>query len=46
MDIHAGTATGRDTAQLYFMLEERTMAPDQVGASEVFHDGVRADRPL
>ncbi|HEY2617469.1 MAG TPA: hypothetical protein VGI78_09050 [Acetobacteraceae bacterium] len=46
MDMHANTATGRDTAQLYSRLEERIMARDQVGASEVFYDLVRAGRPL
>src|SRR5271169_5538529 len=46
MDMHAGTATGRDSAQLYSRLEERIMARDQVGASEVYYDLVRAGRPL
>ncbi|HME22367.1 MAG TPA: hypothetical protein VKI44_13665 [Acetobacteraceae bacterium] len=46
MDMHANTATGRDTARLYSRLEERIMARDQVGASEVFYDVVRAGRPL
>ena len=46
MDMHANTATGRDTARLYSRLEERIMARDQVGASEVFYDLVRAGRPL
>ena len=38
MDMHANSATGRDTAQLYAQLEERIMARDQVGASEVFYE--------
>ncbi len=45
MDIHAAPRRVA-TAQLYSMLEERIMAPDQVDASEVFHDVVRANRPL
>jgi hypothetical protein len=45
MDMHANTK-GRDAAQLYSRLEERIMARDQVGASEVFYDLVRADQPL
>ncbi len=46
MDMHANSAVGRETAQLYHRLEERIMARDQVGASEVFYDLVRAGRPL
>jgi hypothetical protein len=46
MDMHASTATGRDTEKLYSRLEERIMARDQSGASEVFYDLVRAGRPL
>lgn len=46
MDMHAETAKGRDTAHLYSRLEERIMARDQVGASEVFYELVRSGRPL
>src|SRR5215471_5437876 len=45
MDMLANSA-GRETAQLYSRLEERILARDQVGASEVFYDVVRAGRPL
>ncbi len=44
MDVHA--AHGGDPARLYSDLEERILARDQVGASEAFHDLVRAGRPL
>ncbi len=37
--------TGKDAA-LYGKLEERILARDQVGASQVFYDLVRAERPL
>jgi hypothetical protein len=46
MDMHANTAAGGDAARLYSWLEERIMARDQLGASEVFYDLVRAGRPL
>ncbi|HVB69315.1 MAG TPA: hypothetical protein VNE67_15820 [Acetobacteraceae bacterium] len=36
----------RETAGLYARLEERIMARDQVGASGVYYDLVRAGRPL
>ena len=39
------TATAKD-AGLYAKLEERVLARDQVGASQVFYDLVRAERPL
>ena len=39
-------ASDRDTASAYARLEERVLARDQVGASEVFYDLVRAERPL
>jgi len=35
-----------DSARLYARLNERIMARDQVGASEVYYDLVRAGRPL
>jgi hypothetical protein len=35
-----------DTARLYGALEERMIARDQVGASRVFYDLVKAGRPL
>jgi hypothetical protein len=38
-------ATAKD-AGLYGKLEERILARDQVGASQVFYDLVRAERPL
>lgn len=44
MDMHA--TAGHDASQLYSQLEERIMARDQVGASEVFYELVRAGRPL
>ena len=37
--------TAKDAA-LYAKLEERVLARDQVGASQVFYDLVRAERPL
>ena len=37
---------GNGTATLYAKLEERYLARDQVGATAVFHDLVRAGRPL
>jgi hypothetical protein len=37
--------TAKDAA-LYAKLEERILARDQVGASHVFYDLVRAERPL
>jgi hypothetical protein len=46
MDMFANGNTGRKTAQLYSRLEERILARDQVGASEVFYILVRACRPL
>jgi len=36
----------RDTAALYDRLEERILARDQVGASDVYYDLLRARRPL
>ena len=36
----------RECNRLYGRLEERIMARDQVGASEVWHDLVRAGRPV
>ena len=36
----------RATSTLYARLEERAMARDQVGASQVYYDLVRAGRPL
>ncbi len=36
----------RDTTNLYAKLEDRVMARDQVGASKVYYDLVRAGRPL
>src|SRR4029453_14137051 len=38
-------AIAKDAA-LYAKLEERILARDQVGASQVFYDLVRAERPL
>ena len=46
MDMHANATTGRNTAPIYARLEERIMVRDQVGASEVFYELVRAGRPL
>ena len=37
--------TTKDTA-LYAKLEERILARDQLGASAIFYDLVRAERPL
>ena len=36
----------RATSTLYATLEDRVMARDQVGASQVYYDLVRAGRPL
>ena len=36
----------RVTSSLYARLEERVMARDQIGASQVYYDLVRAGRPL
>ena len=36
----------RATSTLYARLEERVMARDQIGASQVYYDLVRAGRPL
>ena len=36
----------RVTSTLYAKLEERVMARDQIGASQVYYDLVRAGRPL
>jgi len=38
--------TDRDAAALYARLEDRMLARDQVGASQVYYDLVRAGRPL
>jgi len=38
--------TDRDATTLYARLEDRVMARDQVGASQVYYDLVRAGRPL
>jgi hypothetical protein len=39
-------SAGNDTATLYAKLEDRYLARDQLGATEVFHDLARAGRPL
>ena len=36
----------RETSTLYARLEERVMARDQIGASKIYYDLVRAGRPL
>ena len=36
----------RATSTLYAKLEERALARDQIGASQVYYDLVRAGRPL
>jgi hypothetical protein len=47
MDVQAnGSTIAASTASLYSLLEERIVVRDQVGASEVFYDLVRAGRPL
>ena len=47
MDVQAnGSALPASTASLYSQLEERIVVRDQVGASAVFYDLVRAGRPL
>jgi hypothetical protein len=38
--------TDRDTTTLYSKLEDRVMARDQVGASQVYYELVRTGRPL
>jgi hypothetical protein len=42
----ASTSRSNAAARLYGALEERILARDQVGASGVFHDIVKAGRPL
>ena len=47
MDMQTATATDRaEAGSLYAKLEERIIMRDQVGASEVYYDLVRAGRPL
>jgi hypothetical protein len=47
MDMQTATATDRaEAGGLYARLEERIIMRDQVGASEVYYDLVRAGRPL
>ena len=46
MDMLAANVNGSEAARLYAMLEERILARDQIGASEVFYDLVRTGRPL
>jgi hypothetical protein len=47
MDMHTPTTTDRaEAGSLYAKLEERIIMRDQVGASEVYYDLVRAGRPL
>ena len=47
MDMQTPTATDRaEAGSLYAKLEERILMRDQVGASEVYYDLVRAGRPL
>ena len=47
MDVQAnGSTIAASTASLYSLLEERIVVRDQVGASEVFYDLVRAGHPL
>jgi hypothetical protein len=47
MDVQTETPTDRnEAAKLYDKLEERVLMRDQVGASKVYYDLVRAGRPL
>jgi hypothetical protein len=46
MQAQAGSRGRNDAGRLYDKLEERILARDQVGASSVYHDLVRAGRPL
>jgi hypothetical protein len=46
MQAQAGNRGRNDAGHLYDKLEERILARDQVGASGVYHDLVRAGRPL
>ena len=46
MDMVADNAKGHDATRLYAKLEERIMARDQVGASDVFYELVHAGRAL
>jgi len=47
MDMQTTTTTDRaEAGSLYAKLEERIIMRDQVGASEVYYDLVRAGRPL
>src|ERR1035437_10995659 len=46
MQAQAGSRGRNAPVRLRDKLEERTLARDQVGASSVYHDLVRAGRPL
>jgi hypothetical protein len=47
MDMHTPTTTDRaEAGGLYAKLEERVLMRDQVGASNVYYDLIRAGRPL
>ena len=46
MDTQVAAKGGNATARLYDKLEERILARDQIGASQVYYDLVKADRPL
>lgn len=46
MDAQTGMAIDRETRALYDKLEDRCLMRDQVGASAVYYDLVRAGRPL
>jgi hypothetical protein len=46
MSASTSTSRSNDVARLYGALEERILARDQVGASRVFYDIVKAGRPL
>lgn len=46
MDAQTQVSTDRDIRALYEKLEDRCLMRDQVGASQVYYDIVRAGRPL
>lgn len=46
MDTHVAAESNNETARLYDKLEEHILARDQVGASQIYYDLVKAGRPL
>ncbi len=46
MDAQTDISNDRDVRSLYEKLEDRCVMRDQIGASEVYYDLIRAGRPL